>query len=240
MKKIFSLVTGLIVVLLIIISCKSGNGNAPQPLTTAPPLAPYGGQFQVNNTFNDNSLSLSNTINDSTGSAATILMGAVNVGTVSVNNHPLTFQYNSYFIATNIIAPVLGKTTWQVSGGSGFGAFTYTTTKNVPWFGNLHVSLSSFSKSGNLVITHPLIAADSIRYTINDNSSNSNMATKVVGNSSTGITFTPAMMASLVLTNNHATLQITGVVTESSIQGGKNVSFLGSSTYNKGSITITN
>ncbi|HTA62448.1 MAG TPA: hypothetical protein VK835_08330 [Bacteroidia bacterium] len=236
MKKLFSLVTTLIVASLIIISCKKGNNSSYSPATAAPTaVAPYGGQFQVNNQFNDNTIN--GNPNDSSGTAITLINTAVNVGKVSVNNDSLTFQYNNYFIPTNVITPLHGKATWHITGGNGFGAFTYTTTKSIPYFGDLHQTLTSVSKSSNVVITHALISADSIRYSIIDY--NSNMATKVVHGSSTGITFTPAMMASLTTTNS-ATLQVTGVLTETSIQGGKNISFQNGCSYNKQGIAITN
>ncbi|HXD93915.1 MAG TPA: hypothetical protein VNX01_11940 [Bacteroidia bacterium] len=241
MKKLFPAITICIVASLIIMACKKSSSTTSTSSTTTSTtsttnvvLGPYVAQLQVNNQFDDNTLSTGT--KDSTGSAATIIFGALNIGTVSLNNTVLTFSYTSYYIPTGVIAPVRGKPTWQVTGGSGFGAFTYTTVKSVPYFGDLHISTSTVTRSGNVVITHPVIYADSIRYSIIDN--NSNMATKVVGNSSTGFTFTPAMMTALGATNSGASIQISGSVSENSLQGGKVISFQNGCSYNKYGITI--
>jgi len=241
MKKIFSAITICIVASLIIMACKKSSNSTSTNTSTSSTtsttnvvLGPYVAQLQVNNQFNDNTLSTGT--KDSTGSAVALIFSAVNIGTISVNSTVLTFSYSSYYIPTGVIAPVHGRPTWQVSGGNGFGAFTYTTVKSVPYFGDLHVSTSTVTRSGNVVITHPIIYADSIRYSIIDN--NSNMATKVVGNSSTGFTFTPAMMTALGATNSGASIQITGTVSENSLQGGKVISFQNGCSYNKYGITI--
>jgi hypothetical protein len=236
MKKIFPLVTITIVVLLIIMACKKNSNTNPVPATTnnPSPLFVPDGQFEVNNFFNDNTLFAGNP-NDSGSKAYTILIGSPNIGTVSVNSNSLTIQYTLQYILTNVIAPLHGKATWQVTGGNGFGAFTYTTSKSIPSFTNLHLSISSITTTGNVIITHPIITADSIKYCIID--ANYNKAIKTVGNSSTGITFTPAMMALLSTTTN-ATIQVTGTNTENSVQGGKNISFLNSAAYIKTGVAI--
>ena len=232
MKKLFSALTICIVASLIIMACKKSSNTtstntSTSSTTTSNPAAIYG----VTNQFNDRTLS--SNLNDS-GCTAIALIN--NVGTVSVNNNTLTpSQSVGYYVQTNTIAPMQGKATWQVSGGIGGGAFTYTTVKNIPYFTNLQLSLSSFSKSSNLIITHPIIMADSIKYIITDN--NFLSVFKIVVNSSTGITFTPAMMASLAVGNN-ASIKIEGYSSENSVQGSKNVSFQNSSTYLKAGIVI--
>ena len=228
MKKILSAFIILTVVTLIIGACKKSTGTggaAPASTTTSGQATFYG----ITNHFYDNTLSGSP--NDSNCYAVAL---ANNIGTVSVNNNTLTLN-GGYYVQTNTIAPMQGKTTWQVSGGSGGGAFTYTTVKNIPYFTNLHQSLNSISHANNLVITHQLITADSIKYTITDYYSHA--ATKIVLNSSNGITFTPAMMASLVVSNN-ASLDIEGYSYENSVQGGKNVTFLNTSVFFKSGIAI--
>jgi hypothetical protein len=232
MKKIFSLITIITVIALISIACKknTGGGAAPVSTTTSGQATVYG----IINQFQDRTL-----IGNPNDSSCGAIVLTTNIGTVSVNSNPLTLNQNTgYYVETNPLVPMQGKATWQVSGGSGGGAFTYTTVKNIPYFTNLHLNLSSFSKANNLVITHPIIMADSIKYVITD--SNSRSVFKVVVNSSTGITFTPTMMASLTAAANNpnASINIEGYSYENSIQGGKNVTFLNTSTYFKPGIII--
>lgn len=237
MKKVFSIIAISTVAILIAAACKKSSNTTSNPAQTTnyTPVAPYGGQMQLNNTFTDET-NTSGGIKDSTGSAATLLTGAVNVGTVTVNNTQLTYQYTTYFIPTHVIPMQQGKATWSVSGGNGFGAFSYTTTKSMPVFSDLHLNLTTITRANGLVIAHPAITADSIGYNIMDN--NGHLIQKVVGNTSTGFTFTAAMLSSLTSTVNSATVQVVAQNMEYSTQGGKNISFLNSTAYVKTGITI--
>ncbi|HXD91637.1 MAG TPA: hypothetical protein VNX01_00410 [Bacteroidia bacterium] len=220
----------IIGVLITLFACKKSS-------TTTSASAPAQGTnlqglYQIENQFTDKTLS--GGLKDSNCFAIAVVDN--NISAVTVNNIVLTLsQTMPYYATTNTLTPMQGKATWHVSSSNGVGAFTCTTVKNIPYFTDLRLSLSSFSKSSNLVISHSIIMGDTIIYTITDGQSNS--ATKKVANSSTGTTFTPAMMASMVAGPN-AFIQIEGTATEYSVQGGKTVAFQNASTYIKNGITI--
>lgn len=248
MKKIFTMGAILAVATLIALSCKKSSNssnnstNSTAGTTTGGSTtggttgANFGGMFTVTDIFND--LTLSSGSKDSTGSGTAQPTNTVGIGTVTLNTYTLGSVYGQYSTtgsSTVALPPFSGKPTWGVTGGGGYGAFTFTTTKAVPHVEDLHIMVSTFSKSTNLVITHPTIVADTIKYSLTDD--NGNKILKSVVGSSSGYTFTPTMMSSFVVSSN-GVLQILGTNLEYSVQGGKNILFVNSAEYNRDGLTI--
>jgi hypothetical protein len=142
-------------------------------------------------------------------------------------------SYSTTGASTVILALFSGKPKWKITGGSGFTAFTFSTTKTIPHIENLSLSQNSFSKSANLVLKHATILADTIKYSITDD--NGNNIIKSVAGSSSGFTFTPVMMTSLTLSSG-AAIQIIGSVQEYSALGGL---FVSASEYIRPALLLT-
>jgi hypothetical protein len=220
----------IIAILITLLSCKKSSSTTPAPAPA--PVTTLGDLCLVENQFDDKTL----IGNPKDSNCFAVAIVDANINAVTVNNITLTLsQTMPYYATTTTLTPMQGKATWHIGSSNGVGAFTYTTVKNIPYFTDLRLNLSSFSKANNLVITHPIIMADTIWYTIMDG--NGNNAFKKVANSCTGITFTPAMMTSLVAGPN-AYIKIEGTSTENSVQGGKIQTFQNASTYIKDGIII--
>lgn len=230
MKKKLATLTTVIITSVIISSCTRSTTHTPST------LFPAGGMFTASDIYNDNTLSGST--NDSTGIGAAQAISMASIGNVTINGFAMDGFYGQYSTtgaSTVTINPFVGKPTWSVTGGSGYGAFTYTTVKSMPHVNNLHINLTSFNRSANLVLMHATITADTIKYSIVDD--NGTQVIKSVSGSSSGFTFTPAMLATLSVSSD-ATLQILGSVGEYSLQGGKNILFVSASEYNRSGISI--
>jgi VCBS repeat-containing protein len=244
MKKLFSTCAVLAVTSLIIFSCKKSNTTTPASTTTSTTgavTAPPNGFFTAWSIYDDNSLSGGS--NASTGAATAQNISAVSIGTVTINGDTVANLGGGDYTtsaSTATLAPFAGKPVWKITGANGFGAFSYTTTKSIPTVGNLQLSQSSISKSVNLVLSHAQITADSITYTIDDG--NSHQVKLVVTGSSTGCTFTVAMLSAMTNSNgiSDASIEIIAQTLENSTQGTKNIYFANLASYTKSGIVIKN
>jgi len=236
MTKLFATCTVLTVASLIILSCKKSSSTTTTPSSTSPTTSTTSAPtvlFMISNLFDNN------TSNDSSAGASASpvsIIGSVSLGTVTLNSID-TLINSSGSYSSNTLLPVSGKPVWKISGGITASAFSYTITKTIPHVENLHLSVSSFSKSSNLVLTHATITADTIKYTITDGAGV--QVTKSVSGSASGYTFIPSTMTHLNA-GSGAFIEVVGLTYEYSVQGGKNMLFLNSSQYTKDNITINN
>ena len=234
MKKLFTTCAVLAAASLIVFSCKKSSNTtttaSSTTSTTGTSATPPTAIFMLFNLFQGGSVS--------TGASAAPLsiIGTVDLGTVVLDSKDTLTNTSGQYSYSSSLA-FSGKPTWKITGGSTATAFTYNGTKTIPNVSSVSFTVNSFSKSANLVLSNSVVTADTIKYTITDDVGT--QVTKSVVASSTGFTFTPAMLTPLSNSSN-ASVEITGITYEYSVQGGKKMLFINNSQYTKSNVTITN
>ncbi len=155
----------------------------------------------------------------------------VDVGTVDLDANVLDKVDNNAYIltpsATNPTGPTFGSSyEWNVTGGSGFGAFSHTVSFAFPSIGKLTSATGTISSASPYTLSVQSVAdADSVIYQI-AGSNGSNVLVTKTGNS-TSHTFTAAEVASVG--KGTGLVQVAAYTYESSIEGGKTIYYINES-----------
>lgn len=147
-------------------------------------------------------------------------MNRVNVGTVKLNSKTMDYQGETYIATASQTDPTgidfSSGVTWEVSGGNGFGAFTYTPTNTFPSATSI-TSSSTVTKSAGYTLTcNTVTGADSVLFLVGD-------VPKTLGGNATSCNFTSAELSGL--SNGTQLVQIVPYSMVSAVVGGKNICF---------------
>jgi hypothetical protein len=119
----------------------------------------------------------------------------VDVGTVTLNDLPLTRYSNNSYISTVSVTQPTGVDfsngiRWAITGGNGYAAFDHTVTNSFPYAGTF-TSSETLDRSENYTMSFSSISgADSIIFAIND-------LVKTVPGNTKSYTFTAAQLEKL-------------------------------------------
>lgn len=149
----------------------------------------------------------------------------VNVGDVKVNNFKLTNTSNTYFYFPDFTNPDPNflefngnNVTWEISGGSGFTAFTYLEDRPWPSIGQI-ILPSELSRSKPFTVRISNVSnADSVIFTLEENVS------VVVAGNVTSYTFSPAQLTGIKPGEDNAIgVGVSAYNFESNNQAGKKI-----------------
>lgn len=155
----------------------------------------------------------------------------VDVGTVDLDANVLEKVDNNAYVltpsATNPTGPDFGSSfDWNVTGGSGFGAFSHTVNFGFPSIGKITSATGNISSASPYTLSiESIAAADSVIYQIAGSNGTNVLVTKV-GNS-TSHTFTAAEVASVG--KGTGIIQVAAYTYDSSVEGGKTIYYVNES-----------
>lgn len=151
----------------------------------------------------------------------------VNVGEVKVNSFKLTNMSNTYFYFPDFSNPDPNwlefdsrNITWEVSGGSGFAAFTHLEDRPWPSIGQIILPTELRRSQPFTVAISSISNADSVIFTLEED------VNAVVAGNATSYTFSPAQLAGIKPGEDNAIgVTVTAYNYESINQGGKRIYF---------------
>ncbi|WP_339755480.1 hypothetical protein [Algoriphagus aquimarinus] len=175
-------------------------------------------------------------IDVASGSFFTAAIGTnlVNVGDVKLNAKALTIPGGNAYINNPTdfsYSLVAGQTnTWQVAGGSGFDAFTHTTTKKMPSQVKFSSSVAaSYSKGSDVTLSIEAVTSntDNILWVISDGKTTVTKESKT-----TSVTFSSSELSALKATSA-GLVQAASYNAEEKSFGGKKVYFINETVHTK-------
>ncbi|SFT98176.1 hypothetical protein SAMN04489724_3143 [Algoriphagus locisalis] len=158
----------------------------------------------------------------------------VNVGDVMLNSKALQIPRGNAYINNPMelsYSLAAGQSnSWQVSGGSGFDAFSHTTTKRMPSQVKFTASVGdSFSKGSDLTLTIESVTSntDNILWVVSDGSTTVTKESKT-----TSVTFSASDLSGMRATST-GLVQVASYNTEEKTFGGKKVYFINETVHTK-------
>lgn len=158
----------------------------------------------------------------------------VNVGEVKLNTKALQIPGGNAYINNPTdfsYSLVAGQTnSWQVTGGSGFDAFTHTTTKKMPSQVKFSSSVAdSYSKGSDVMLSIESITSntDNILWVISDGKTTVTKESK-----SKSVTFSSSELSSFKATTT-GLVQVASYNSEEKSYGGKKVYFINETLHTK-------
>lgn len=170
--------------------------------------------------------------NTATAAFGNLQTGAfVDAGTVDVDGNMLEKVDNNAYVyttaptATNPAGIDFGSSyDWNVTGGSGFAAFSHTVSFGFPSIGNITSATGTISTATDYTLSIQNVSnADSVIYQIAGGSGNNNILVTKPGNA-TSHTFSAADLAALG--SGPAILQVAAYKLDNDNKGGKTVYFI--------------
>ncbi len=155
----------------------------------------------------------------------------VDVGTVDLDANVLNKVDNNAYIfqpsASNPTGLTFGNSfDWNVTGGSGFGAFSHTVNFDFPSIGKITSATGDISSASAYTLSVQSVAdADSVIFQIAGSNGDNVLVTKV-GNT-TSHTFTAADVASVG--KGTGIVQVAAYTYDSSVEGGKTIYYVNES-----------